>query len=76
MNRQLYTLYYAVRVCLLLDGELGRPWKGYLRKLVEKQIETGDAAGMFPQDVGRWVRTPVVATALAALTLEHALYER
>jgi hypothetical protein len=71
----LYTLYYGVRVSILLSGTLDGPWRKWAFDLAAKQ-DKGAAAGSFPGNVWRWSSGPTVSTAVALLTLEHALYLR
>jgi len=73
-----YTLYYGVRVLLLLDGALPDTWKKQLAVLAANQTTKGTAAGMIALDKDQWFgsRGSTVATAFATLTLEHALYRR
>jgi len=72
----LYTLYYGVRISILLANALDGPWRTWVFEIADKQIKTGNAAGMFPGDLWRWGAGPTVQTAIAVLTLEHALYLR
>ena len=73
-----YTLYYGIRIALLLDEGLKEPWATWVRELAARHEKVGGAAGSFRSSrVGMFsLAGPVVTTALAALTLEHALYER
>ena len=75
---QLYTLYYGVRVSMLHEEGLVEPWSGWVKALADKQVRQGCATGMFPRSIGPWTAKggPVLLTAFATLTLEHALYER
>ena len=72
----LYTLYYGVRVSILLTGELGDPWRTWVFDLSKRQIQTGSKAGSFPVDLWRWPGGVSVQTAVAVLAMEHALYLR
>ena len=72
----LYTLYYGVRVSILLTGELGDPWKSWVFDLSKRQVQTGSKAGSFPVDLWRWPGGVTVQTAVAVLALEHSLYLR
>ena len=74
----LYTLYYGVRLSILLDGALDDPWRTWAFDLTKAQIATGSAAGCFPVSVHDPARATGLATqtALSVLTLEHALYLR
>ena len=75
----LYALYYGVRLSILLTGELADPWRAWAFQTSALQVGKGTAAGSFPATV-TWPRNPspgtAVTTALAVLTLEHALYLR
>jgi hypothetical protein len=71
----LYTLYYGVRVSILLTGALDGPWRKWAFDLAARQVQ-GTAAGSFPSNVWRWTSGPTVSTAMCVLTLEHALYLR
>jgi hypothetical protein len=75
----LYALYYGVRLSILLTGELSDPWRAWAFQTAGTQVAKGTAAGSFPAHV-TWPRNPspgtAVTTALAVLTLEHALYLR
>jgi hypothetical protein len=77
-----YTLYYGVRMLLLLDGTLPDAWKKHLATLAATQTTKGPSAGMIPLDKDPWrdqwfaSRGATMATAFATLTLEHALYRR
>ena len=73
----LYTLYYGVRVSILLTGALGEPWRTWTFDLAKKQVHGTTAAGVFPGDT--WKRHKpgaTLVTALSILTLEHSLYLR
>jgi hypothetical protein len=73
----LYTLYYGVRVSILLTGALGEPWRKWTFDLAKKQVHGTSAAGVFPGDT--WKRHKpgaTLVTALSVLTLEHSLYLR
>ena len=73
----LYTLYYGVRVSILLTGLLGEPWRQWTFDLAKKQVHGTSAAGVFPGDT--WKRHKpgaTIVTALSVLTLEHSLYLR
>lgn len=73
----LYTLYYGVRVSILLTGVLGEPWRKWTFDLAKKQVHGTSAAGVFPGDT--WKRHKpgaTLVTALSVLTLEHSLYLR
>ncbi|MBL9088938.1 MAG: hypothetical protein JNM10_17495 [Planctomycetia bacterium] len=74
----LYTLYYGVRLSILLDGALEDPWRAWAFDLTKQQLGSGSAAGCFPVAVHGAERATGLATqtALAVLTLEHALYLR
>jgi hypothetical protein len=74
----LYTLYYGVRLSILLDGALEDPWRTWAFDLTKQQLGTGSAAGCFPVAVHGAERATGLATqtALSVLTLEHALYLR
>jgi hypothetical protein len=71
----LYTLYYGVRVAILLEQGVPEPWRAQVFKLAEAQVQEGPAAGAIRKV--RWSgKGEVLTTALAVLTLEHALYLR
>ncbi|MHC4224480.1 MAG: hypothetical protein ACYSUN_10865, partial [Planctomycetota bacterium] len=71
----LYTLYYGVRVAILLEQGIPEPWRTHVFKLAKAQVQKGSAAGAFRKV--RWNgRGEVLTTALAVLTLEHALFLR
>lgn len=74
----LYTLYYGVRLSILLDGALDDPWRTWAFDLAKAQVTVGPAAGCIPVPVHDPNRGTGLATqtALAVLTLEHALYLR
>ena len=72
----LYTLYYGVRVSILLTGDLGDPWKTWVFDLSKRQVQTGSKAGSFPVDLWRWPGGVTVQTAVAVLAMEHSLYLR
>ena len=72
----LYTLYYGVRVSILLTGDLGDPWKSWVFDLSKRQIREGSKAGSFPADLWRWPGGVTVQTAVAVLAMEHSLYLR
>jgi len=74
----LYTLYYGVRLSILLDGALEEPWRTWAFNLAKAQVLTGSAAGCLPVPIHDPNRATGLATqtALAVLTLEHALYLR
>jgi len=75
---QLYTLYYAVRMDVWLHQKLTPRWHGWLHELAKKQVPSGPLAGAFPSDVDRWLRQAgsTLPTALALLSMEHALFLR
>ena len=75
---ELYSLYYAVRASILLDQKLTDIWKSRVEVLMKQQLTSGYGAGAFPTSVGRWMRRSgyVGTTAMAVLTLEHALFLR
>lgn len=74
----LYTLYYGVRLSILLDGALEDPWRAWAFDVAKAQVKSGPAAGAIPVVVHNPNRASGLATetALAVLTLEHALYLR
>lgn len=72
----LYTLYYGVRVSILLSGSLGDPWRTWVFDLSKRQVRTGSKAGSFPADLWRWPGGVTVQTAVAVLAMEHSLYLR
>jgi len=73
-----YTLYYGVRVLLLLDGKLPDAWTKELAKVAATQATNGPAAGRIALEKDRWLGRfgATAGTAFATLTLEHALYRR
>ena len=72
----LYTLYYGVRVSILLNGTLADPWRTWVFDLAKRQIHGTVASGSFPGDLWRWSGGVTTQTAVAVLTLEHSLYLR
>ena len=72
----LYGLYYGVRVSILLTGALEGPWRTWVFALAARQVHGNQAAGSFPGDLWRWSGGVSVQTAVAVLTMEHALYLR
>ena len=75
----LYSLYYGVRVALLLNRKLEDPWRRWVFELAAKQGRDGPSAGSFPdRRLCRWLSRggPTLQSAVAVLTLEHALYLR
>lgn len=72
----LYTTYYGVRVSILLSGSLDGPWRTWVFDLAKSQIRGTTAAGSYPPKLWNWASGPTVVTAMATLTLEHALYLR
>ena len=72
----LYGLYYGVRVSILLTGALDGPWRTWVFALAARQVHGNSAAGSFPGDLWRWPGGVTVQTAVAVLTMEHALYLR
>jgi hypothetical protein len=72
----LYTLYYGVRVSILLNGALGDPWRTWVFDLAKRQVQSGSKAGSFPADLWRWPGGVTVQTAVAVLAMEHSLYLR
>ncbi len=76
-NANLYTLYYGVRVVIALEEDLTDPWRKWVFALAKTQLRKGPAAGRFGGRRG-WlgVAGDTLHTAVAVLTLEHALYLR
>ena len=73
----LYTLYYGVRLSILLQGALDDPWRAWAFALSQQQVMNGTAAGSFLVPVTASHKPGVaLSTALSVLTLEHALYLR
>ena len=72
----LYTLYYGVRVSILLNGALGDPWRTWVFDLAKRQVHGNAASGMFPADLWPWPKSVTVETAIGVLTMEHSLYLR
>lgn len=72
----LYTLYYGVRVSILLFGELNDPWRTWVFDLSRREVQSGSKAGSFPADLWRWPGGVTVQTAVAVLAMEHSLYLR
>lgn len=72
----LYTLYYGVRVSILLNGALADPWRTWVFDLSKRQVQTGSKAGSFPADLWKWPGGVTVQTAVAVLAMEHSLYLR
>jgi hypothetical protein len=77
-RRNLYWLYYAVRVALALDGGLNPALRDVSLRLAAAQSNKGDAAGSFPGKLDPWLQRggTTLQTAVAVLTLEHALFLR
>ncbi len=74
---ELYGLYYGVRLSILLNAALEEPFRTWTFDLAKKQIQGTSAAGSIPVRMNGNMKTGlVVPTALAILTLEHALYLR
>ena len=72
----LYTLYYGVRVSILLNGTLDGPWRTWVFDLAKRQVHGNSASGAFPGDLWRWSGGVTTQTAVGILTLEHSLYLR
>jgi hypothetical protein len=72
----LYTLYYGVRISILLSNALEGPWRTWTMALADRQVKGESAAGMFPGDLWNRPGGATLQTAVAVLTLEHALYLR
>jgi hypothetical protein len=74
---RLYTLYYGVRVAIAFEQGLPDPWRRWVFELAKTQIRKGPAAGTFGRPTGWLGRAgKTLHTAVAVLTLEHALYLR
>jgi hypothetical protein len=71
--RRLYSFYYAVRVVIALEPELPADWQRAILDLASTQAASAPTAGAFKETLNAGV---VVETALAILTVEHALYRR
>jgi hypothetical protein len=69
----LYSFYYGVRVAIALEPELPEKWQRAILDLAAAQCDSEAAAGAFEVTAHGGV---VVETAIAVLTLEHALYKR
>lgn len=48
MRPGLYEVYYAVRMVLVLEGALTRPWAGWLRQVVDAQLKAGEPRARTP----------------------------
>lgn len=73
----LYTLYYGIRLSILLQGALEDPWRTWAFALSQQQVMQGTGAGSFLVPVTQSHKPGVaLSTALSVLTLEHALYLR
>ena len=74
---ELYGLYYGVRLSILLNNALEEPFRTWTFDLAKKQVQAASNAGSIPVRMHHNMKTGlVVPTALAILTLEHALYLR
>ncbi len=74
---ELYGLYYGVRLSILMNNALEEPFRTWTFDLAKKQVQAASAAGSIPVRMHGNMKTGlVVPTALAILTLEHALYLR
>ena len=74
---ELYGLYYGVRLSILLNAALEEPFRTWTFDLAKKQLQGASGAGSIPVRMHGNMKTGlVVPTALAILTLEHALYLR
>ncbi len=74
---ELYGLYYGVRLSILLNAALEEPFRSWTFDLAKQQVQGASAAGSIPVRMHGNMKTGlVVPTALAILTLEHALYLR
>lgn len=73
----LYTLYYGVRVAIAMEKDLPDPWRKWVFEFARSQARKGPAAGAFLRYGGWLLRSgKTLHTAVAVLTLEHALYLR
>jgi hypothetical protein len=72
----LYSLYYGVRVAILLEGDLPGSWRAAILKLADTQEHEGAAAGAFRRVKVNGAAGVVLQTVFATLTLEHVLYKR
>lgn len=69
----LYTLYYGVRLSILLNNRLDDPWRAWVFGIAEKKVS---AAGLLATVGGGLNQGALIDHLLATLTLEHALYLR
>jgi len=73
----LYSLYYGVRLSILLNQALVEPYRTWTFDLAKKQVQGTTAAGSIPVPIhGGQKAGLVIPTALSILTFEHALYLR
>ena len=69
----LYTLYYGVRLSILLNNSLSDPWRQWVLDIAAKKAA---APGLLAPVGGGMGQGQLLDHALATLTLEHALYLR
>jgi hypothetical protein len=69
----IYTLYYGVRLSILLNNSLNDPWRQWVFDIAAKK---NAAPGLLSPVGGGMGQGPLLDHALATLTLEHALYLR
>jgi hypothetical protein len=75
---RLYSLYYGVRVAIAMEKGLPQPWRKWVFAYAKYQARQGPAAGAFLRGRSSWLLKAdrTLHTAVAVLTLEHALYLR
>lgn len=71
----LYTLYYGVRLSILLNNSLAEPWRTWVFVLADGKRRPQSPGLLVPAGYGSH-GNPLVDHALATLTIEHALYLR
>lgn len=69
----LYTLYYGVRIAILLNNRLDEPWRAWVFGIAGRK---NAVAGLLVSNGPGLSQGPLLDHALALLTLEHALYLR
>jgi len=72
--KRIYTMYYGVRMSILLEGAMVDPWRTAVLDWTKKQAQTGVMAGVFND--GSLQGGVTLGTAFSVLTMEHALFLR